>query len=434
VLQRDVTHFGALTNLGGLALASGHRSAALSAYAQAADHHPGRAPASVNLGNLLLEDGRVDEARQRYQAALAADPDCAEAHQGLGLSLFALGEDAKADVHWRVGFAGRELAVKPYRGEGPPVRVLLLVSALGGNIPTALLLDDRVFAVTALYAEFHDRTRALPAHDLVFNAIGDAELCGEALAGAVEVLARTTAPLINPPAAVSATTREANARRMADLPGVIAPRTERLPRQDLASDTSAARLTAEGWDFPLLLRSPGFHTGQHFVRVEIADDLSDAVGQLPGESLLAIHPLDAAGADGLARKYRVMMIDGELYPLHMAASADWKVHYFTSAMADRPDLRAEEATFLTNMPKAIGPGAMGALHAIRERLGLDYAGIDFGIGPDGRLLLFEANATMTITPPEPDPIWDYRREAIVRALDAARSMLLAGAGSTALTA
>ena len=86
------------------------------------------------------------------------------------------------------------------------------------------------------------------------------------------------------------------------------------------------------------------------------------------------------------------------------------------------------------MPKAIGPGAMGALHAIRERLGLDYAGIDFGIGPDGRLLLFEANATMTITPPEPDPIWDYRREAIVRALDAARSMLLAGAGSTALTA
>src|SRR5580693_6674090 len=82
VLRRDIAHFGALTNLGGLALRSGHRSAALSAYVQAADHHPDRAPASVNLANLLLEDGAFDEARRRYETALAADPDCAEAHQG----------------------------------------------------------------------------------------------------------------------------------------------------------------------------------------------------------------------------------------------------------------------------------------------------------------------------------------------------------------
>ncbi len=436
VLQRDVTHFAALTNLGGLALASGHRSAALSAYAQAADHYPDRAPASVNLGNLLLEDGRFDEARQRYQTALAADPDCAEAHQGLGLTLFALGEAATADAHWRKGFAGRELVAKPYRGERPPVRVLLLVSGLGGNIPTALLLDDRVFAITALYAEFHDHTRPLPAHDLVFNAIGDAELCGEALAGAAEVLARTAAPLINPPEAVLATTRETNARRMAGLPGVVAPRTERLSRQDLADDDAPARLAAAGWDFPLLLRSPGFHTGQHFVRVETAEGLSDAVGRLPGEGLLAIQPLNAAGADGLARKYRVMMIDGELYPLHMAAAADWKVHYFTSAMAERPDLRAEEAAFLADMTKAIGPRATAALQAIQGRLRLDYAGVDFGLSRDGDLLVFEANATMTITPPELDPIWNYRRAPIGRALAAARSMLLNRAATTptALTA
>jgi glutathione synthase/RimK-type ligase-like ATP-grasp enzyme len=436
VLRRDVSHFGALTNLGGLALASGHRSAALSAYGQACDHHPGRAPASVNLANLLLEDSRFDEARRRYEAALDADPDCAEAHQGLGLTLFALGEDGKADFHWRKGFAGRELVVKPYRGDGRPVRVLLLVSGLGGNIPTSLLLDDRVFAVTALYAEFHDRARPLPAHDLVFNAIGDAELCGEALAGAVEVLARTAAPVVNRPQAVLETTREENARRMASLPDVVAPRMARLPRQDLSFADAPARLADLGLDFPLLLRSPGFHTGQHFVRVEAADRLPEAVGQLPGDSLLAIQPLNAAGADGLARKYRVMMIDGGLFPLHMAASPAWKVHYFTSAMADRPDLRAEEAAFLADMPKALGPRAMAALRAIQDRLGLDYAGVDFALSRDGALLFFEANATMTITPPETDPIWTYRRAPIARALAAARTMLLrrAGALSTAISA
>lgn len=435
VLRRDAAHFGALTNLGGLALASGHRSAALSAYTQAADHHPDRAPASVNLANLLLEDGAFDEARWRYRVALVADSECAEAHQGLGLALFALGEDA-ADFHWRKGFAGRELVVKPYRGEGPPVRVLLLVSARGGNIPTALLLDDRTFAVTALYAEFHASSRPLPAHDLVFNAIGDAELCGEALAGAAAVLARTGAPVINPPQAVLATTREANARRMAGLPGVVAPRTERLARELLTGEDAPARLAALGCEFPLLLRSPGFHTGQHFVRIEDAGGLADAVDGLPGQTLLAIQTLDATAPDGLARKYRVMMIDGELYPLHMAASADWKVHYFTSAMADRPELRAEEAAFLADMPKALGPRAMAALHAIRDRLALDYAGVDFGLSANGALLFFEANATMTITPPLADPIWVYRRAPIARALDAAKAMLLNRAlpAATALSA
>ena len=46
---------------------------------------------------------------------------------------------------------------------------------------------------------------------------------------------------------------------------------------------------------------------------------------------------------------------------------------------------------------------------------------------DGSLLLFEANATMVINPPDPDPMWDYRRAPILAALDAAKRMLLAKA-------
>ena len=67
---------------------------------------------------------------------------------------------------------------------------------------------------------------------------------------------------------------------------------------------------------------------------------------------------------------------------------------------------------------------MAALAAIGRTMGLDYAGVDFGLDTDGKLLLFEANATMVINPPDPDPIWDYRRAAIQRALDAAKSLLL----------
>ena len=48
--------------------------------------------------------------------------------------------------------------------------------------------------------------------------------------------------------------------------------------------------------------------------------------------------------------------------------------------------------------------------------------MDFALSPDGSVLLFEANATMAMVPPGPDPKWDYRR-AIDAALKAASDML-----------
>ena len=129
----------------------------------------------------MLDSEKPDEARALYQAALAIEPAHAEAHQGLARALEALGDSDAATPHWRRGFAGHNIVERPYRGRGRGPRVLLLVSVRSGNIPTNLILDDRMFAVSALYAEFFDPTVRLPEHDVVFNAIGDADLCGEGL-------------------------------------------------------------------------------------------------------------------------------------------------------------------------------------------------------------------------------------------------------------
>jgi hypothetical protein len=180
-----------------------------------------------------------------------------------------------------------------------------------------------------------------------------------------------------------------------------------------------------GFRFPLLLRTPGFHTGRHFLRVESPQALPAAVAELPGKELTVIEFLNARGADGKVRKYRVMMIDGQLYPLHVAISGHWKIHYFTADMADQPGNRAEDAEFLENMPAVLGPRAMEALAHIQTTLGLDYAGIDFGLSDSGDLLLFEANATMVVNPPEPDEQWAYRRPAVERIFAAVRRMLTA---------
>jgi hypothetical protein len=93
-------------------------------------------------------------------------------------------------------------------------------------------------------------------------------------------------------------------------------------------------------------------------------------------------------------------------------------------MADRPAHRAEEARFLEDMPGTLGDNAMRALADIQAVLGLDYAGIDFGLSPAGKLLLFEANATMVIAKPGDDPRWAYRRGAIDRVLNAVVAMIM----------
>jgi glutathione synthase/RimK-type ligase-like ATP-grasp enzyme len=172
------------------------------------------------------------------------------------------------------------------------------------------------------------------------------------------------------------------------------------------------------------LRTPGCHTGRNFVRVENHDELRAALPQLPAAELAVIQFLDARAADGKIRKYRVMMIDGQLYPLHSAISHHWKIHYFTAEMADHPQHRAEDAAFLEDMPRVLGPRAMAALHQIRDTLGLDYAGIDFSLNARGEILLFEANATMVVNPAEGDERWAYRRAPLERVRERIREMLV----------
>jgi glutamate/tyrosine decarboxylase-like PLP-dependent enzyme/glutathione synthase/RimK-type ligase-like ATP-grasp enzyme len=429
ILARAPADRTALNDLGTLLYATGYRTAACTAYREAAARHPEDATSHVNLANVLYQNGEFEAAREHYETALRCSPDYAEAHQGMSYVLAELGDAERAAWHRRKGFEQRALQPLPYRGEGPPVSLLLLISAVGGNIPTRSFLDDRVFQTTVVVPEFYDFSQPLPRHQLIFNAIGDADLNVEALKAAQSVAALSGAPMLNDPSAVLATGRSDNARRLASLAGVIAPETVTLSREVLSSHDAENTLARHGLEFPLLLRTPGFHTGRHFVRVDRAGALQEAVAALPGAELTAIQYLDSRGPDGKVRKYRVMMIDGGLYPLHVAISSHWKIHYFTAEMAERAEHRAEDAEFLENMPAVLGSRAMAALEQIQGALGLDYAGIDFGLSPDGGVLLFEANATMVVNPPEPDERWAYRRPAVERIFGAVRRMLLGKATS-----
>ena len=416
------TDFGALNDFGTLVLDAGYKSAARSLFSAAVRHHPDNPRGRVNLANLLLAVGEFEEARGHFEAALQIDPGHVHAHRGLGNLLAELGDAAGARKHRDRAFKNRFLTALPYRGEGHPISVLLLVSAAGGNIPVRSILDNRKFRTTLLVAEYADPAVALPPHDLVFNSIGDADLCREGLEVAEAIVGRTDRPVINHPRAVLKTGRSANVERLRGLPNVIVPRMATLPKRSLTGPQGAAIAVEHGFAFPFLVRAPGFHTGRHFIRVENPHALA-AAADFPGDDLCLIEELDARDSDGFFRKLRVMIIDRKIYPLHLAISRHWKVHYFRADMAESADNRAHDAAFLSDMAGVVGARGMAALERINAALDLDYCGIDFAVSRDGDILFFEANATMVMVPLSDDPKWDYRRPAFDNVFAGVRRML-----------
>ncbi len=431
LLRRMPTDFAAPNDFGTLVLTAGYKDAARSLFGAAVQYHPDNPNGRVNLANLLFAIGEYREARHQFEAALGSDPDHIHAHRGMGNLLAELGDAAGARRHRDKAFKHNFLTALPYRGDGPAISVLLLISAAGGNIPTASILDDRQFRTTVLVTEYADAKLPLPRHDLVFNSIGDADLCREGLEAAYAVLERTDRPLINHPHAVLKTGRSANVDRLRGLPNVVVPRMVVVPRRLLTGPQAVATIVGNGFYFPFLVRAPGFHTGHHFVRVENLPELAEAAASFPGDEVCLIEALDARDGNGFHRKCRVMIVDRKVYPIHLAISRRWKVHYFKADMASSPENRAQDAAFLDDMTGFVGARGMAALERIGAALDLDYCGIDFAVNAAGDILLFEANATMVLVSLSADRKWDYRRPAFDKVFAAVHTMLVDRAAGAA---
>ena len=423
LLNREPTHFGGLTNLGSLLFERGLAAQARPYVTAAAALYPRDPVTQVNLGLLHAAAGDIDAAVAAYAAALGIKPDFLHAHLGLAAIYTQLDDLLRAQEHLDRAYAEPKAWSLPYRGSAPPLQVLLLVSAFGGDMVTNLFFDDEVVQKCVLLADSVRGELSIPPYHVLFNAIGDADRCRSSLERAVAIAAASPAALINDPAAVLRTGRVETMQRLRGIDGARVPRTERIARGGLTADA----LLERGFTFPLLLRSPGHHSGDHFAVVTAPEALAEVAATLPGRELLAIEYLDARGADGDVRKFRVVAVDGRLFPVHLAIASQWKVHYFSAAMSDRPDHRAEEAAFLENMPAVVGERGVRALEAICATMGLDYAGVDFGLDGHGTILVFEANATMAVYPPEAGASWGSRRRAVDRVIAAVREMLVARA-------
>ena len=139
----------------------------------------------------------------------------------------------------------------------------------------------------------------------------------------------------------------------------------------------------------------------------------------------AIEFVDYRGAGGLFHKYRTWSFGGQQVFRHLAVTGHWNVHVTdgNAVMIDRSDLIEEEVRLMERPEGAFPDQVHAIVAAIGERLGLDCFGVDFGFHSDGRMVLFEANASMTFFPMVTDPRFQYREKLLAPAQEAFRVML-----------
>ena len=150
--------------------------------------------------------------------------------------------------------------------------------------------------------------------------------------------------------------------------------------------------------------------------------IADFVAKRPDANYYLIEYIDYRSDDGFFRKYRVIFIDGEILPYHLAIHDDWKVHHFRTDMANHAWMRLEEERFLENIGGVFNAAQQDALRAMARATELDYGGIDCGIDRDGRIVVFEANASMLVHD-EKNAVFAYKNPYIARIKHAFDAML-----------
>jgi tetratricopeptide (TPR) repeat protein len=372
----------------------------LDAYASGAADAQAFNLCDVATGYFMKGDHEI--AAAWYELVLTLDPNLAVACQNLAAIHAGAGRSTAADA-WRER-AYRLQRVFVEQTPGQTRRVLILCAArASGNVPFDALLPGATNCRIKYAIDYADDTEdaQLPPFDLVFNAIGEPDVAGPLAARLERFVASLKShpashdkrALLNPPAAVARTARHRIPALLGDLRDVQVARCVRLDAAPASPDALAALLADSGIALPVLARPAATHGGEGLTRCDELNALHARLRESAGPQYLTAYR-DTRSADGYYRKYRMIFVDREPFPYHLAVSPHWMVHYFSAEMESHAWKLDEERRFLEDPATALGERALQALAAIGRRLELDYAGIDFTLLPDGQVFVFEANATM----------------------------------------
>lgn len=229
----------------------------------------------------------------------------------------------------------------------------------------------------------------------IFNQISDPDSHKITLSK-TDNLYKTTSTLIpffNPPSLIMNTSRDRIYQLLQDVDQLNIPKTFKIhPRS--ASDIYDT-IKKEDFTFPVLFRQAGDHGGISTIKID--DDTEDFNAfALDGRAYYLTQFVDFI-EDGIYTKYRLVVIEGEIYIRHVIFSDNWLIHNTRREYMEKHiEYQQKEVDLLKSFDSKIKPKIEDVIHTIYKRLQLDYFGIDCSIDKNMNLLAFEINANMAI--------------------------------------
>ena len=410
-LDIDPTFAMAYDNLGVVLYDCENFNEACQAHLKALEHEKDpvrRISILLNLAAAACEASRLGISEEACRIILDADQNHPGAMEQLAKVMLRQGrnEEAFALLNRLARTQGLEIREGP---ENPEATILVLGGAGASHVSTRHLFDETLFARLTLVMLTPDQEDAplgqvswedLAGVDLVFNALGEVEMSGGQFEAVKKLAGRLDRPLLNSPDRVARTGRDHAPELFKNIEGLRVPAVQAAKRGEILSKP------------PFLIRPAGTHGGKDLSLIGSECELDDYMKRTPGERFLLSEFVDFREADGYYRKYRFIFVDRKPYPYHLAIAKDWMVHYWRTDMKSVEWKRLEEEAFLSDWAEVFGPQGVAAVSEVGKRMDLEYGGMDCSLLPDGRVLLFEANANMLVHLDDADP--HYKRQAVFR--------------------
>ncbi|HET7885955.1 MAG TPA: hypothetical protein VFL62_07000 [Bradyrhizobium sp.] len=359
-----------------------------------------------------------------------------EAGEGLDLSVIAqlLGDKQAGLAIQETILGSHQLFRSPCTARPPHLRVLALAAAtdIGSNTPIEFLLEGSGIELTTLYV-LPDMAWPdwLPPHDVAMVVASDSDDCRAALDKIVHAAPNWPRPLLNLPGLIGRLDRDKLPGLLGGVEGLEIPQTVCLTREQLAGLSRSVLALAEiapDLAFPLIVRPRGSHAGKGLAKLDDALAIERYLAERSEELFFISRFIDYRSDDGLFRKARIALIDGQPYAVHLAIADRWDIWYMNAQMAASADKRREEQAFMQTFDAGFAQQHRAALSGLAKRIGLDYFTIDCAETRDGSLLIFEADNTAIVHDMDPPDVFPYKVPQMRKVFDAFAALLYRRAG------
>lgn len=369
-------------------------------------------------------------------AQLSGEPDTRDANALMDLSTVLQlrgNHDLALDMQSQALLLQQIYEIPMKRGTGDrnsaAIRLLAIMGPgdLMANSPVEFLLEDEDVALDIVYVtDKLDIPELLPDHDVLFVAIAESEANIPLLQKIQPHIAVWPRPVLNDPERIALLSRDNNCALLKSAPGLDMPATVRISRDELlqiGEGTLPVTSVIEDGDFPVIVRPVDSHAGKGLDKIAVRTEIAAYLLANEQSEFFISRFVDYRDADGLFRKYRIVLIKGRPFLCHMGISSHWMIHYLNAGMAESAEKRAEEAQVMADFDSSFALQHQDAFAAINERIGLDYLGIDCAVSADGKLLIFEVDSCMIVHAVDPVDIFPYKQPQMHKVFGAFYRML-----------